>query len=487
MRILFLYDDREATPSLIRQIIGVERFSSIVRRKRRLGDTLEALATQVDDVDFMVLGDAQVRAHERELLERLPSDTMIFRLPSAIMPLDTELFERLLRKLPYSLGPALFGDILDDEAVTLLPRTEALTLLGISDARDRRSFLATFADHAVRIDDICHFTDLRTVNSFLGFMTGATEARHFNAISASGGVFRKSSTDCDKMQREYSFFHVVPERMKRFLVPTFDYIEADGRASYGMEKLAIPDAALQLVHHSFSPASFDKLLDAFFDFVVTREKVATGPQAIRSAAATETLAKVERRRAELMGTSVGQSLDHLLQAAGPLGDVANLLDRARLLVEAAIERDRTSSLVVSHGDPCFSNILFNRDLGLFRLIDPRGALVLQESYMHPAYDLAKFSHSVLGNYDFINNGLFEVKLGADNRFVLELDGGGTPAWMREAFRDRLRVAGYDLFVIRAFELTLFLSMLPLHIDVPRKLPAFCIVAGAIISELEAMR
>ena len=52
------------------------------------------------------------------------------------------------------------------------------------------------------------------------------------------------------------------------------------------------------------------------------------------------------------------------------------------------------------------------------------------------------------------------------------------------FRQRLAGAGYDLGAVRAVELSLFLSMLPLHADHPDKLLGFALIAGHILDELE---
>lgn len=56
--------------------------------------------------------------------------------------------------------------------------------------------------------------------------------------------------------------------------------------------------------------------------------------------------------------------------------------------------------------------------------------------------------------------------------------------MRAAFRARLATLGFDIRTVRAVELSLFLSMLPLHADHPRKLAGYALVAAEILSELE---
>ncbi|WP_052208032.1 hypothetical protein [Croceibacterium mercuriale] len=481
---LFVYDDSEPAPAAIREIIGVERFGAVLKRKQRLADLVERAVTKERQFDFVRISDAASRDALADQLARRRDDDRVIRLPSGLIPVDLDMFARTLRKLPYAPGPAMFGGRFDDEAVTLLTRTDTIALLNIREPRQRRSFFDAIAETSLAVDNAMKLLDLRSVGNFLAYMIGATEVRFFNASQVSGDVFRKSSTDIAKMQGEHGFFHVVPDAMKRFLLPTFDYREEGGRASYAMENLSVPDAALQIVHHSFDAGSFARLLDRFFEFLDARGRQETGTDRVRAVARDTILAKMHHRLDELLTTDAGRRLDALLASSGPRGGIADMRRQASALIERAIATDRSSALAVGHGDPCLSNILFSRNIGLFRLIDPRGATSLDEAWMHPLYDLAKFSHSIMGGYDFVNNGLFECRVGHDLRLALELDGHGPPGWMKKALADRLAATGHDQAVIRAYELSLFLSMLPLHLDTPRKLPGFCLIACAIMDELE---
>ena len=175
----------------------------------------------------------------------------------------------------------------------------------------------------------------------------------------------------------------------------------------------------------------------------------------------------------------------MLVAGGVAGGVIGLAERAVPLIEAALARHPSDFLAFSHGDPCLSNILFDGRIGLFRLIDPRGASARADAMMHPLYDLAKFSHSVLGGYDFVNNDLFGIEVGPDLGLELQFHRGGPPRnWVQAAFRDRVAREGWDMRDIRAVEASLFLSMLPLHLDHERKPLGFCLIVRRILKELE---
>jgi hypothetical protein len=487
MRVLFVYDDCTDVPDRIRRIIGVSRFGDIVRHKRRLADTIQGAVETVPDCDFTRLKDESQLTDLLNQIERLPGHSMVFRLPSSIVPLSTELFPALIAKLPYAIDPVIYGNQYMSDVPALMLRDDAIAILVERDAAKRRKFFSTFESRALHVDDAMRFNDISEISNFLAFMAGTTETRNFNVSSISAGVFRKWSREISKMRGEYRYFHVVDEAMKRFLLPTFDFSEDAEGASYSMEYLSVPDAALQILHHTFNEASFARLLDNFFAFIDARGRRHVGVDEVRRVAERDIVGKLHGRIQQLRDTKVGQQLDAMLENVGPHGNLETMVQRCCVQLSKALDHSRIDFVALGHGDPCFSNILFNAEINLFRLIDPRGAETRDAAFMHPAYDLAKFSHSVIGGYDFVNSGLAECKIDPEMVLALTLERGGPRAWLKSAFRNRLAELGWDTKLVRAIEASLFLSMLPLHIDSPDKLPAFCLIAGGIIEELEQVR
>jgi len=482
-----IYDDRRVPPSDINAIIGAARFSDILRKRISLGEEVRRSSVAGGAVDLFHILDDQDARHLAELIEDHHSNRTFIRLPSFLMPTRSGGLATAIDKGRFILESILLAPVFDDEAAAILTAADAIPLLRARDPAERRELnLGLAASHPTMLDHFA-FVDLRRPEVFLSFMGDATEARHFNATTRVGAVFRKTSTNKTKMAREYGFFQVVPETLKCFLLPTFDYRDEGERAGYSMERLNVPDAAMQFIHAAFDEQSFTTLADRFFDFIKARPQKNIGAPAVREQATRDILGKMDDRLDEFLATPVGQELDRILASAGPMGGIRAMQARAQVLIREAIRRDRSDSLAIGHGDPCFSNILFDRRIGLFRLIDPRGARTLDEAWMHPLYDLAKFSHSVMGGYDFINNDLYDCSLSEHLRLQLTLYQGGPPAWCQDILRDRIEENQFSLFVIRAYELSLFVSMLPLHTDHPRKLAGFGLVACQLIQELESIR
>ena len=117
-----------------------------------------------------------------------------------------------------------------------------------------------------------------------------------------------------------------------------------------------------------------------------------------------------------------------------------------------------------------------------KFIDPKGALTERELWTNPYYDVAKLSHSVCGCYDFFNNALFEIRI--DESFACTLDIPFDNSKYIQIFRCRLKEQGYDYLTVRLYEASLFLSMLPLHIDYPHKVFGFILNTCRILEEIE---
>ena len=162
-----------------------------------------------------------------------------------------------------------------------------------------------------------------------------------------------------------------------------------------------------------------------------------------------------------------------------------IIDRYLLRYAASRKKRQDTTLALSHGDFCFSNILFEKSIGLMRLIDPRGAATADELYMDPLYDVAKLSHSILGHYDLINNGLFELRVENELQLNLSTYEPANAAALRRAFKTRLTEHGYDESQVRLYEVSLFLSMVPLHMDLPVKALAFILNGSKILDLIEA--
>ncbi|RYZ92201.1 MAG: hypothetical protein EOP06_04965 [Proteobacteria bacterium] len=188
------------------------------------------------------------------------------------------------------------------------------------------------------------------------------------------------------------------------------------------------------------------------------------------------------RANQLSETSDGQKLLTMMIAVGL--SFEDLIERYKAQYKKHRQLFASRFLAVGHGDPCLSNILYDQQHMILKLIDPRGAREESELWTHPLYDYCKLSHSINGDYDFINHGLFNVTLNATNEFKLSVKAPRELHELKRVFEEYLLAHGEDLRAIKIGECSLFLSMIPLHIDHPNKALAFVLNAQKLLKEIE---
>ena len=102
------------------------------------------------------------------------------------------------------------------------------------------------------------------------------------------------------------------------------------------------------------------------------------------------------------------------------------------------------------------------------MIDPRGEFGIPGIYGDPRYDLAKLSHSFSDGYDFIVSDRFTVALSTDAHIEFSSEMSTYHDQVRSIFETLMLP---DLFLrkqVLAIQALLFLSMLPLHMDKPKR-------------------
>ncbi len=142
------------------------------------------------------------------------------------------------------------------------------------------------------------------------------------------------------------------------------------------------------------------------------------------------------------------------------------------LVESLYDKD---DITFIHGDFCLSNILYDINNGILKMIDPRWYFWELWVFWDHKYDIAKLRHSFVWFYDFIVSDLFEVKKIQENEFELEIYVDQIHNFIAKYFDEVIVKYWYNIEKIKLVEALLFLSMIPLHSDnKSRQLAMFCI-------------
>lgn len=478
--IIFVLDDRELVSPEVRALVGNRRYGSIMLRHQNLAQHIEASLPDWLRPQLFHVRSSDDLIRLRKTLESSAEDCALCVLAARAGFLEPERLRQLCERLPYAeedFTDRLYQPLLvfmrnAHQLVREWPAFESMPL----HCREQSW------QGSQRLRSVLPL-DLAEMRDFLALINGATPTRHFNTITADGYYFIKSSQDRGKIRAEYDYFQLVPEAMRPWLVQPFDYQEDAHGASYRMLRYYLADTALQWVHGAFEPRGFTAFVDRLLFFVSQRPQMPCSAEDSLRSARSLFIDKLAQRSAQFLGTPEGRRINTLASSAAPELDIEYQLARLGRLFERSQAQFARKAMVVGHGDPCFSNILYDQQRDILKLIDPKGASSQDALWTHPLYDLCKISHSVLGDYDFINNGLYQVRFDSANQLALSLEQGNQDS-LKQIFIQRVAALGFELRAIRLGEASLFLSMLPLHLDHPNKVMAFMLRAKQILDEVE---
>ena len=481
MRYIVIFDDTGKKSEVISDIIGDKGFADVVVKKRRLEEYYrDELLKEFPDMVWKKLHSS---FEFGDLCEdpayRASADARVLHCFSDFLITDGEKARLSFRKLSYIDAPyAVFSG--KKALAAMFPSVESYLEFcrAVTAGKKPREMIRDLKDSF----EAEGLVDIGDIGNFIQCVTGNFDSRYFNSLKGNEYTLVKSSSDKEKLRAEYNFYHLLPEDMRFWFVLPFDFRETPEGASYTMERLHMTDLAIKWVHGSMDEAEFEELMDRYFYFFGCRHEKACSAEEYKAAADALYITKVKDRIAKLKGLAAYGKIEKLLKATGS-ESVDELAEKYFSLKEKIEKKNHyPQRLVIGHGDPCFANALYNKSTRTLKFIDPRGALTEEDLWTNPYYDVAKLSHSVCGSYDFFNNALFDVRIGED--FTAELELPVENARYKEIFKRKLAESGFDYLSVRIYEASLFLSMLPLHIDNPQKVLGFILNAGKILKEIE---
>lgn len=162
-----------------------------------------------------------------------------------------------------------------------------------------------------------------------------------------------------------------------------------------------------------------------------------------------------------------------------LDPIDTVIKRIKTDVKKILVDNFNSFFTIIHGDLCFPNILIEEKFNFLRLIDPRGSFGSFKLFGDKRYELAKILHSIDGCYDYIIEDLFNIEY-SNKGIKYELYNNS--AFLKKLFKTEFNLSNAEYREIRLIESLLFLSMIPLHSDVPERQLAMLITGLKIFKE-----
>ena len=366
------------------------------------------------------------------------------------------------------------------------PRPVCVGLFSFEDGGRLAAVLASALEHGgrgrepffVALENYSSYRpmDLRPIKRWMdcGHVDGYYESRlcfqnlrHFNSLSYDPvrGRVTKKSLNSEEFRKQVRWFKQIPDEVAPFLPRIFGSSDSSD-PFITMELLSIPTLGDLFVSQRLNLGAWNDVVRSISCiqscFAEKAVKSSLAPQLARVIYLEKTRSRLEDfieqnpsakhyficRGAEIWSISrVQQTLDFFVEHSGLL---------------------EIEELTPIHGDFCFSNLLYDCKVRLVKMIDPRGEFGVPGVFGDRRYDLAKLAHSYAGGYDFIVADRFSAEVESEGRLRLRMQTNDYYTRVRAIF-DTVLLPDITLRQqVDALQALLFLSMLPLHVDKPRR-------------------
>ncbi len=323
--------------------------------------------------------------------------------------------------------------------------------------------------HPIQAVTTSRWYDFGHMPHFLKAKHELLQSRYFNEIQieAVTGMLHKKSTRSDKLRDEHDWYLALPEALKILTPRILGKSKKGNTFTLTQEYYGYPNLAELYLYGNFDLEIWKVAIQNLMQTHLLLKSYSglVSPED----ALYMYWEKTEARMAELQGQDdffrelTGLEHIHLN------GEQLDNLPRLNAGIKTHCEKlSNTVKGAIIHGDFCLSNILYDINNQLVRLIDPRGSFGKKGIYGDPRYDVAKLRHSLHGGYDFMVADLFTITYEAAGQFQTAICGGLLYAELAAFFDSEIERVGYALTDIKFIEALLFLSMIPLHRDKPER-------------------
>lgn len=308
-------------------------------------------------------------------------------------------------------------------------------------------------------------------------------SRDFNNLYADpiAGTITKISSKRQKLEDEYEWYKNLPDKLKILAPRPVEFKENINNAVLTMEIYGYPALSELFILGNLDIEEWELIIERLFQIHQLFEDYTANMD--KENFYDLYLHKTWQRLKELQGQNpYWQHLwkyEHIIINGVKYKNIRFFETRLNQAIEELIA---TVKPTVMHGDYCFSNILFDTNSFLCKVVDPRGRMKEQTIYGDPRYDIAKLRHSVVGGYDYAVHGLFNLSEDR-NEFGISDNYPHFQSDLTIYFDKLTEKFGYKLFEIKLIEALLFMSMIPLHKDSIERQKIFYLKAIKKINEL----
>lgn len=310
--------------------------------------------------------------------------------------------------------------------------------------------------------------DFGLSNTYYRSISKMTTQRVFNSMKVTRHSVRKSSLDKSKMAAEANWMLSLPTPMKHYSPAVWDNGVEGDRGYYEIEYYFLSSLANLFVFGKNKPYVWEEIIKACMEYL--NDEVLYKPENVKEVAKqNDQLYSIKTiKRLEDYAKQTGISLDEPFKYNG-----VNVPSLRQIIadIEPALSKEDERFATLMHGDPCFSNILYDFKSKSIKVIDPRGLDVdgNLSIYGDFRYDVGKLAHSIIGMYDFIIGGMFDYSETSPYDVKLSFEITSDLLRIQEYFLSQ-KFGGFTIEELSMYPVLihLFLSMIPLHSDYPTR-------------------
>ncbi len=340
-------------------------------------------------------------------------------------------------------------------------------------ARARKDFLSALNAYARQypefsaIDNCGEWLDLGHLNTYYDSRRTLTTQRVFNTLSIARNTVSKTSAQRHKMDAEASWFEALPSSLMPFVPAYLGRIERSSEnAGYRLAYEYLCPLSDLYVFGALPTTIWRRILIGCAD--VLAQFRAAKPKAVEAAWFDHLYAGKALERFSQFARKNGVSPDEGWEINGQ-----SLPSPQRVIAKMAdiVGPPSLEDSGILHGDFCLSNILFDFRRNSVKLVDPRGYVQpgTPDVFGDTRYDVGKLHHSIMGRYDFIIAGYYELKRISPNALSFEVASAEGQEEIERHFVDIICEGNQRRHrTAAAISVLLFFSMLPLHADDPRR-------------------
>ena len=305
--------------------------------------------------------------------------------------------------------------------------------------------------------------DFGHVNTYYRSKANFTTQRAFNELTITPDWIEKSSVKNSKIAAEAYWFEHLPFPLRNYIPQYLGTSENNGVIKYRLEYLHQTALNELYVFSELPLSSWNDILTCCIDFLKQCRSESTS---VVSKGNVNNINKLFNEKTNERIKQYCIENDILINDKWCFNDDPPISISEIISIINDYLPTENENLSVLHGDFCFSNILYDSRADRIKVIDPRGITPDGDCTIFGdyRYDIAKLSHSVIGMYDWIIAGNYDLEIKEQN-ISFSLSDNFTIKSIQQNYLEMIKSAfDIDEKIIISMQIHLFLSMLPLHSD-----------------------